>query len=83
LIWINDFRQPEPKVFLSRSAGGRAVQTVLHTYKKTIQIKAKPDVGRQAKKPLGVRYAELLRLRQTVLETQSAKPTRVNHLDLR
>jgi hypothetical protein len=38
--------------------------------------KARTGVGRPAPKPLDVRYAELLRLRQTIREIQSAKPTR-------
>ncbi len=59
------------------------MQPVLHTYRKTMPIKTKPNIGHQTKKPLCVRYAELLRLRQTILETQSAKPTRDDRLDLR
>jgi hypothetical protein len=35
--------------------------------------KARNRVGRPAKKPLGVRYAELLKLRQLMLQLQSEK----------
>jgi hypothetical protein len=35
--------------------------------------KARPGVNRPAPKPLDVRYAELLRLRQTIREIQTVK----------
>jgi hypothetical protein len=38
--------------------------------------KARASVGQSTPKPLGIRYAELLRLRQTIREIQSAKPAR-------
>jgi hypothetical protein len=41
--------------------------------------KARIDVGQPTKKPLSVRYAELLKLRQTLLRAESrAKPPRVD-----
>jgi hypothetical protein len=38
--------------------------------------KTKKNVGGLTKKPLGVRYAEVLKLRQTILQTQSAAKRR-------
>jgi hypothetical protein len=41
--------------------------------------KARIGVGQPTKKPLSVRYAELLKLRQTVLQAETrAKPPRVD-----
>jgi hypothetical protein len=51
-------------VFLERSVKSRK------------SSKARTGVGQPTPKPLGIRYAELLRLRQTIREIQSAKPTR-------
>jgi hypothetical protein len=38
--------------------------------------KARNGVDQPTPKPLGIRYAELLRLRQAIREIQSAKPAR-------
>jgi hypothetical protein len=43
------------------------------------RLKAKKNVVQLTKKPLSVRYAEVLRLRQALLQTQSAvKPSRLD-----
>jgi hypothetical protein len=41
--------------------------------------KAKKNVSQSTQKPLGVRYAEVLKLRQAILQTQSAtKPLKID-----
>jgi hypothetical protein len=39
----------------------------------------KTNPGQEAKKQLCVRYAEIMRLRQSIIETQSAKQERDSH----
>lgn len=39
-------------------------------------LKAKTKARLRTKKPLSVRYAEVMRLRQAIIEAQSAKPAR-------
>jgi hypothetical protein len=43
---------------------------------------AKPKDRIELKKPLSVRYAELLRLRQAILEAQTAKPSQKDQSEL-
>jgi hypothetical protein len=42
----------------------------------TARKPAKPKARLGTKKPLCVRYAEVVQLRQTIIETQLARPTR-------
>jgi hypothetical protein len=46
-------------------------------------IKAITNVGDRTEKLLCVHYAELMRLRQKVLEAESTKSTRDNRIDLK
>jgi len=59
------------------------MQASVHTHKKPGQRKAANRLSQRTMEPLCVRYAELLRLRQAILEAQPAKPTQDNRLDLR
>jgi hypothetical protein len=43
-------------------------------------LKAKKKARLRTKKPLCVRYAEVMRLRQAIIEAQSAKPAREERL---
>jgi hypothetical protein len=43
-------------------------------------LKAKTKARLRTKKPLCVRYAEVMRLRQAIIEAQSAKPAREGRL---
>ena len=43
-------------------------------------LKAKTKVRLRAQKPLSVRYAEVMRLRQAIIEAQSANPAREERL---
>ena len=43
-------------------------------------LKAKTKVRLRTEKPLSVRYAEVLRLRQAIIEVQSANPAREERL---
>jgi len=48
-----------------------------YAWKKANQAQnAKPSVEKLTKKPLWVRYAEVLRLREAILATESAKRSR-------
>ena len=43
-------------------------------------LKAKTKVRLRTEKPLSVRYAEVMRLRQAIIEAQSANPAREERL---
>ena len=43
-------------------------------------LKAKTKVRLRTEKPLSVRYAEIMRLRQAIIEAQSANPEREERL---
>jgi hypothetical protein len=59
------------------------MQASVHTHKKAEEGKSANRLSQQTKEPLCVRYAELLRLRQAILKSAPAKPTRVDRLNLR
>ena len=82
LISINDFHQGFTDKF-GCTVNRRDIMHARpsHVQKpRSIEDKIKIDAG---EKPLCVRYAELLRLRKIVLETQSEKLTQDDRFDLR
>jgi hypothetical protein len=70
-VFLGGIKERFIAVEINLRAGGEDV-------KRQRSKKAKTNVGQPTKKPLSVRYAEVLRLRQAIQQTQPAKPRQVD-----